>query len=282
MLGQITPLILTYNEAPNIRRTLEQLQWARDIVVVDSFSEDGTLEILSEFPQVRVFQRKFDDFASQCNFGLTETGIQSEWVLNLDADYLLTAELIREIESLEPEGASAFSTRFLYCVYGRRLRSGIYPRVTTLFQRRKAHFVNDGHAHRVVLEGVVKNLAAPMLHDDRKSLRHWFQSQVRYTEQEARKLLKADDVEVSWPDRIRRWRVLAPPAMLFYCLIIRGGIFDGWAGFYYAFQRTVAELMLSLYLLEVDLKLRDEKSVSVERTSEDEMENEKWKMNYGK
>src|SRR2546430_16708663 len=101
MLDQITPIILTYNEAPNIGRTLEQLGWARDIVVVDSFSDDETLEIVSSLPQARVFQRKFDSFAGQCNFGLTETGINSEWVLSLDADYVLTPELIEEIRSEE-------------------------------------------------------------------------------------------------------------------------------------------------------------------------------------
>src|SRR6266699_2830500 len=101
MLDHITPLILTYNEAPNIRRTLEQLRWARDIVVVDSFSDDETLEIVSSFPQARVFQRQFDSFASQCNFGLRETGIDSEWVLSLDADYILTPELIKEMAALK-------------------------------------------------------------------------------------------------------------------------------------------------------------------------------------
>src|SRR6476619_2943691 len=94
MLTEITPLILTYNEAPNIGRTLEQLRWARDIVVVDSFSDDETLEIVSGFPQARVVQRKFDTFAAQCNFGLTEAGIATEWVLSLDADYELTPELV--------------------------------------------------------------------------------------------------------------------------------------------------------------------------------------------
>jgi hypothetical protein len=150
-----------------------------------------------------------------------------------------------------------------------------------LYRRVAGLYTQDGHTHRLKLEGDIKKLRSPILHDDRKSLRHWFQSQVRYTELEARKLLKEDDVELSWPDRIRRWRVLAPPAMLFYCLIVRGGILDGWAGFYYAFQRTVAELMLSLYLLEVDLKLREENAVA-DHTTADPVENEKWKMNYGK
>ena len=86
MLEKITPLILTYNEAPNIRRTLEHLTWAKEIIVIDSYSTDETLEILSAIPQVKVFQRKFDSFAVQCNYGLEK--ITSEWVLSLDADYV--------------------------------------------------------------------------------------------------------------------------------------------------------------------------------------------------
>ena len=59
VLDQITPLILTYNEAPNIARTLAGLSWAKEIVVVDSFSDDETVEIARSFPQVRVVQTSF-------------------------------------------------------------------------------------------------------------------------------------------------------------------------------------------------------------------------------
>ncbi len=254
MLDQITPLILTYNEAPNIGRTLERLSWARDIVVIDSFSSDETVEIISRFPQARFYQRKFDDFASQCNFGLREANISSDWVLNLDADYVLTLEIIEEIRMLNPaDDVVGFRAPFVYCVNGLRLRSGIYPPVSVLFRKAKGCFRQDGHAHRVELNGQVSELHSPILHDDRKPLSRWFQGQMRYTQLEANKLLNSDANTLGWPDRIRRLRVLAPPAMLLYCLIIRGGIFDGWAGFYYAFQRTLAELMLSLYLIENDL-----------------------------
>ncbi|HKP46609.1 MAG TPA: glycosyltransferase family 2 protein [Pyrinomonadaceae bacterium] len=254
MLTEITPLILTFNEAPNIERTLERLTWARDVVVVDSFSDDQTLGLVSRFPNVRVYQRKFDSFAGQCNFGLTETGIATEWVLNLDADYVLTDELIAEVKALKPNDAiGGYRSRFIYCINGRRLRSGIYPPVTILFRRSQAYFRDDGHAHRVMVHGDTQNLHSPVLHDDRKSLSHWFGAQSRYTKLEANKLLTAPRNELSWTDRIRTWRLFAPPAMLFYCLILRGGVVDGWLGFYYAFQRSFAELMLSLYLLEHDL-----------------------------
>ncbi|HJU92485.1 MAG TPA: glycosyltransferase, partial [Pyrinomonadaceae bacterium] len=103
MLDQITPLILTYNEAPNIARTLTGVSWAKDIVVVDSFSDDDTPEIARSFPQVRVIQRTFDSHRNQWEFGLRETNIATPWVLALDADYVLSDELIEELKSLNPD-----------------------------------------------------------------------------------------------------------------------------------------------------------------------------------
>src|SRR2546428_5645948 len=99
LLDEITVLILTYNEAPNIRRTLERLRWAHRIVVVDSYSTDETVEIAKGFPNVDLVQRRFDSFARQCNFGLEQ--IRSRWVLSLDADYVLSDELLKEIGTLQ-------------------------------------------------------------------------------------------------------------------------------------------------------------------------------------
>jgi glycosyltransferase involved in cell wall biosynthesis len=246
MIDQITPLILTYNEAPNIARTLASVSWASDIIVVDSFSNDDTVKIASSFPRVRVFQRAFDCHSKQWEFGLKQTGIATSWVLALDADYVVSNELTSEIETLRP-GATTVGYRasFVYCIKGRELRSGIYPPVTVLYRRDAASYIQDGHTQRVALQGSVENLSAPMLHDDRKSLKRWLASQSRYTELEAQKLRAANPAELNLADRLRRWRIVVPPAMLVYCLIVRGGIFDGWAGFYYAFQRATAELMLS-------------------------------------
>jgi glycosyltransferase involved in cell wall biosynthesis len=251
MLEQITPLILTYNEAPNIARTLEQLRWAREIVVVDSFSEDETAAIANRFPQVRCYKNRFDTHEQQWNFGLKDTGINTEWVLALDADYVLTPELIAELKNLNGAAAiNGYRARFVYCIEGKRLRSGIYPPVTVLYRRRHGSYFQDGYTHRLRLEGNVADLAAPILHDDRKSLRNWLVAQSRYTELEAGKLFQAAWADLTWPDRLRRGYVLAPSVMLLYCLLVRGGVLDGWAGWYYAFQRTVAELMLSLYLIK--------------------------------
>ena len=251
MLDQITPLILTYNEAPNIGRTLEHLTWAREIVVVDSFSTDDTVEIASSFANVRIVQRAFDSHRNQWEFGLRDTGISTPWVLALDADYVVTSDTVTELKHLGPDAAIAgYRAKFTYCINGRKLHSGIYPPVTVLYRREAAAYVQDGHTQRVVVDGRVEDLSSPLLHDDRKPLRHWLNSQARYAELEAAKLMTTSREDLNLRDRLRLCFVIAPSAALFYCLFVRLGIFDGWRGFYYAFQRALAELMLSLYLLD--------------------------------
>ena len=255
MLELITPIILTYNETPNIGRTLERLGWARDIVVVDSFSNDETLEIVSGFPQARVFQRKFDNHEEQWNFALSETGVTSEWVLALDADYTLTHAFVEEMKGLKPEaGVSGYSANFVYCINGYALRGSAYPPVTVLYRRTKAFYRQDGHTQRVVVDGLVEGLRVPILHDDRKPISHWLQSQARYMRIEAKKLSEADIGSLGWSDRLRKMRFVAPFVMLLYCLLVKRAILDGRAGLFYAFQRTVAEFLLSLLLIEYDLR----------------------------
>jgi glycosyltransferase involved in cell wall biosynthesis len=254
MLEQITPLILTLNEGPNIARSLARLSWAREIVLVDSFSSDDTLAQAATFPSVRVMQRHFDSHAQQWNFGLHQTGIVTPWVLALDADFFLTDALLRELGSLRPANdIGGYQARFIYCVNGRPLRGSAYPPVTVLYRRECASYWQDGHTQHIAHSGELARLDAPLLHDDRKPLSQWIAAQARYMRLEAEKLRSLSSSELSLADKVRRLRIVAPPAMLLYCLFAKGAIFDGRAGLYYALQRTAAELVLSLYMIEADL-----------------------------
>jgi glycosyltransferase involved in cell wall biosynthesis len=270
MLDQITPLILTYNEAPNIARTLEALKWAPEIIVVDSMSTDDTLDLATRTPQVRVFQREFDCHSNQWSFGLSDTGITSEWVLALDADYVLTPELVDELKTLTPAAdVAGYQVRFVYCVNGRPLRGSAYPPVTVLYRRETASYRQDGHSHRVEVRGKVETLSAPIRHDDRKSIDHWLRAQSRYMRLEADKLIQSDWQALGWADRLRKLRVVAPIAMFFYCLFAKGAILDGRAGLYYSFQRLLAELILSLYLIEHSF-FRSAKTPVIATTAEED------------
>jgi glycosyltransferase involved in cell wall biosynthesis len=258
MLGDITPLILTFEEAPNIERTLRQLAWARRVVVVDSFSTDGTPDLARCFPQVEIIQRRFDTFAGQCNFGLTQ--IHTPWVLSLDADYVLSDGLLDEIQHRSPvDDFVAYRVAFKYCVEGYCLRASLYPPRVVLYQKEKAHYEDEGHGHRVRVEGgKVADLNGVIFHDDRKPLRHWLNSQDKYACIEAEHLLRRVPADLNLPDRIRRKIWIAPWIVFFHTLFGKRVILDGWPGFYYALQRMLFETLLSLRLIELKWQRNEE------------------------
>jgi glycosyltransferase involved in cell wall biosynthesis len=253
VLDQITPLIITYDEAPNIRRTLDKLVWARRIVMIDSGSTDDTLRIAQGYPQIEVIRHPFTDFAGQCNFGLTH--VASPWVLSLDADYELSDELVRELQSLAPpEAAAGYRARFVYRIFGRRLRGTLYPPRTVLYRRERATYRNEGHGHRVAIDGDVLDLRGVIYHDDRKSLVRWFASQQQYARAEAAYLLGHRADAPTRADKLRLMGWPAPICVFFYTLLGKGCLFDGWPGWYYVLQRVIAEALIALEV--VDRRLR--------------------------
>src|SRR3954470_10797371 len=94
---RIQAVILTKNEEPNIKRVMDRLQWLERVVVIDSFSTDATLEILRCYPNAAVYQRAFDTHARQWNYGLSLCATQ--WILSLDADYVLSDTFVDEIKT---------------------------------------------------------------------------------------------------------------------------------------------------------------------------------------
>ncbi len=252
-LSQVTPLIITLNEEANLRATLEGVKWARQIVLIDSGSTDRTCEIAAEFPQVKLVHRKFDSFAAQCNFGLTH--ITTPWVLSLDADYVCPAAFEQELVSFPASPSHAgYRAKFVYSIFGRPLRSSLYPPRTVLYQKAGAQYLTDGHAHRVTIAGPLGDLTTPLYHDDRKPLRVWLEAQVKYAAKEADKLHTTPRTQLSWKDKIRKLILPAAPLTILYCLFAKGLILNGWPGIYYALQRTYAELLLSLELLDRQLR----------------------------
>jgi glycosyltransferase involved in cell wall biosynthesis len=249
MIEDITPLVITYNEAPNIARTLARLTWARRIVVVDSGSTDETLTILRSYPQVEVIHRPFDDFASQCNFGIAQ--VTTAWVLSLDADYVLSDELVTELQELRPDaGTKGYQARFLYRIWGKPLRGTLYPPRTVLYRKDQASYRNEGHRHRVMISGKVDLLSGLIFHDDRKPLARWFASQRNYASREAEHLLASDRKALRTSDKIRLSAWPAPLGVFLYTLIFKGCLLDGWPGWYYSLQRLLAEILIALEIID--------------------------------
>lgn len=248
-LAAITPFVLTLDEEPNIGRVLDRLDWARRVFVLDSGSTDRTVEIAREYPNVEVRTRAFDSFAGQSNHALA--GVDTPWAMALDADYLVPPALVAEIDALpEAPAESGFRVPFEYRVLGRTLRGSLYPPRVVLFRRDSGSFAQDGHAHRVRVDGRTGRLRTPIIHDDRKDLGRWLRNQAIYAQQEAAKLAATPRRELGWVDRLRRTAVLGPPVVTAWCLFGKGLLFQGRAGLYYTAQRAAAETILSLELLE--------------------------------
>lgn len=247
-MRDLTALILTWNERENIARTLSALSWVPRVLVLDSFSTDETCAIAARQPNVTVLQRAFDTHTQQWNFGLDS--VTTLWVLSLDADYVVSPQLAEEIQNLDPpDEIAGYSAAFRYLVFGHALRTSIYPPRTVLFRKDRARYQEDGHTQLLQSSGPVRPLQGKIDHDDRKPLSRWIASQDRYMIIESRHLIATPDERLNRQDRLRKKIFFAPAVIFLYLLFGRGLILDGWPGWYYVFQRTVAEMLLSLRLL---------------------------------
>jgi len=254
-LAQVTPVILTFNEAPNIGRSLARLAAFKEVLVVDSGSTDTTLEIVGGFSNTRVVHRPFDSFSGQWNFALREGGIGTEWAMSMDADYILGDAFLDELRQLAPSPETmAYRFAFDYCVFGKTLSATLYPPIIVLHRHRHTHYLQDGHCMRAQVPGVVGELKNRVLHDDRKPLSRWLASQAKYADQECGLLLEKPVSELRIQDRLRRMMIVTPWLVPLYCLTVGKGMLDGWAGIYYAMQRGIAETLLALKLIEKKLE----------------------------
>jgi glycosyltransferase involved in cell wall biosynthesis len=247
----ISVIILTHNEEANIGRCLDSVSWSDDILVVDSFSEDRTVEI-SKGCGARVIQRAFDDFSSQRNFASEQGNLKYEWVLHLDADEIVTPELRAELQgaAFGDKDAYRVSSKLIFC--GKFLRhAGLFPWYQVRFGRKQAlRFKQVGHGQRETLEpSRIGTLKSSLLHFSfSKGLADWIERHNRYSTAEAQQNVYGytdDDVPIldllsAETDRRRRaakkiFRRLPCRAIVrfVYMYLFRGGILDGKIGFTY-------------------------------------------------
>ncbi len=159
--------IITRNEQAAIRRCLDSVAWADEIIVLDFASNDGTAAIARELHARVVATTDWPGFGAQKNRALDlATG---DWVLSLDADEWVTPELRAAIGAVigAPEGRCAFRMPRLSSYCGRFMRhSGWWPdHVTRLFRRGQARFSDDRVHERLIVSGTTGTLRAPLLHE---------------------------------------------------------------------------------------------------------------------
>lgn len=268
----LTVIIPTRDEERNLAQTLESVvNWADQIVVFDSFSNDRTLDIARQFG-VEITQRVFDNFAAHKNWALDNLPIGNRWVLFLDADERLTPQLRDEISEIVADESSrngyyvARQNHFM----GRWIKhAGMYPDWQLRLLRHGKGRYEDRIVHEhIIVEGATGYLKNPIEHNDFKGLERWFDRHNRYSSMEAyeiQRILTGDRSNriesrllSPGPERTRLVKEFAYrylPCRAFFVFIwmylVRGGFLDGRVGFRYCVLKAFVDYQISLKLTEV-------------------------------
>jgi len=285
----ISVLVLTLNEEANIGDCLDSVAWADDVLVLDSGSEDRTVEI-ARSKGARVLHRDFDDFATQRNYGLEEGGLHHDWVLHLDADERVPPALRDALRNKARNGKKrAYRVPSKLMFQGRWLKhAGMYPTYQVRFGRREAlTFTQVGHGQRGALPSdQVGTLDEPLLHYAfSKGIADWVRRHNRYSSDEAEHARETQLRDVDWTalvggDAQTRRRALKdlsyalpfrPLLRFLYVYVGRLGLLDGRPGFDYAVLLAFYEYLIGLKRREHE---RREGHTTAEPSSDSSLETE--------
>jgi glycosyltransferase involved in cell wall biosynthesis len=179
----VSVIITTYNEEVNIAECIESVLWADEILVVDSFSTDRTVEIARAYP-VKLLQREYFGSAAQKNWSLDR--VENEWVMVLDADERVTPPLAREILGLMAgtPRALGYSIRRRNIVFDREIRHSGWStdKVIRLFHRAQGRYPNRRVHADLDIPGPVPTLRHALLHYTYRSLKQYIEKLMNYAE----------------------------------------------------------------------------------------------------
>jgi glycosyltransferase involved in cell wall biosynthesis len=274
-MNRVSVLILTLNEEINLAECIDSCAWSDDIVVFDSMSEDRTLVVAQE-KGARLVQRRFDNYAAQRNAALTTIRYKHPWVLMVDADERVTAELAGEIAAAVENASSdlaMFRMRRKDFFFGKWLkRSSGYPtwfgRLVRLGRVRVEREVNEEY----IADGRVGYLRAHLHHHPfNNGIAYWFERHNRYSSMEAvaKANIRGEPIAIGALfsrepiDRRRAlkqllYRVPLRPLIVFlYLYVIRLGLLDGRAGFHFSRMRATYEMLIDLKVIEARRRQHD-------------------------
>ena len=236
---RVSVTVITWNEEERLRRCLDSVAWADEIVVVDAGSDDKTVQIARSFTD-HVYVRAWAGFAPQKNFALAQA--TGDWILSLDADEEVTPELADEIRRvIAAPTADGYAVPRRNIFWGRWVRHGLlYPDwQTRLFRRGRGRFVERQVHESVEIDGAVGRLAGALVHRSYRDVADFITRTNRYT------TLAAEEwVRTGRPIHARDL-VLRPLGRFLSMYVVHGGWLDGWRGFllavlyaYYVFVRS--------------------------------------------
>ena len=246
--------IIALNEAHQLARTIESIQWADDVVVVDSGSSDGTQELARSLG-ARVIEQPWLGFGRQKN--LAQDQARQDWVLNLDADEVVSPELRAEIQAWlldqqdsmtkgGPPGHLAFPRKNFY--RGQWIRhGGWYPNILVRLGHRSNCRWTEPHLHESLQSGGARSVARnPLLHYTFRSIAHQVRTNLRYAQDGANELKRKGQ-------SYSLIRLIAKPIGKFIeTYLLKRGFLDGRLGFIISVNAAHSMFLKQAFLTETE------------------------------
>jgi glycosyltransferase involved in cell wall biosynthesis len=262
--------ILTYNEEVDIAACIESAMLSDDVIVVDSYSSDRTLEIASRYP-AQIFQHKFESHGNQRTWMLKQIPTKYEWVYILEADERMTPDLFNEcLQAIQASEYIGYYVAERVIFMNRWIRNSTqYPRYQMrLFRKDKVWFTDYGHTEREVCDGATSFLKETYPHYTcSKGLSRWIEKHNRYSTDEAKETLhQLESGTVNWrslfwgASEVEKRRALKdlslrlplrPIVRFFYMYFFLGGCWDGQAGLTWCILQTFYEYLILLKVWEL-------------------------------
>ncbi len=262
--------ILTYNEEIDIADCIESAMLSDDVIVVDSFSSDRTVEIAQQYP-VRLVQHAFESHGKQRTWMLQAVPAKHEWVYILEADERMTPELFRECQqAIQTNECVGYYVAERVMFMNRWIRHATqYPRYQLRLLRPDQVFFTDyGHTEREVCQGPTSFLQNTYPHYTcSKGMSRWIEKHNRYSTDEAKETIRQlESGKVSWRQiflgktEVERRRALKdlslrtplrPLVRFFYMYFLLGGILDGYPGFTWCVLQAFYEFLIVVKVWEL-------------------------------
>ena len=248
---KITAIIPTLNEEIHINAAINSVSFADEIIVIDSFSSDKTVEIAKSL-KVRLLQRKFDDFSSQKNYAIEQA--THDWIYVLDADERVTDLLRKEIlhKVKDPKGVVGFYVYRTFYFIGKKINYSGWQRDKVVRLFKKAHCKYDGKLvhERLLVNGDVAFLTNKLEHYSYRSYDHYIQKLNHYSSLKAKSLFEQHK-------KVTPFHILIkPPVRFIIHYFIRLGFLDGFPGFIISVVQSYGVLTryIKLWLLKKNMR----------------------------
>jgi len=245
---KISAFLITYNEILHITEVLENLSFADEIIVVDSFSTDGTVEGINEFKEVKLVQRLFKNFTDQRNFACTLAS--HPWILFIDADERMPQKLMDEVLDIVayPKAAAAYFMKRNIFFNGKQLRFGgrQKDKIHRLFQKDKAFYRLDLLVHeKLEVSGRTEVLCNSLNHYPYNNFNHYEAKRKHYAKLKAQELF---DKKLS-PTPFHFY--VKPIVKFLQHYILKLGFLDGYSGLVLSWLNAKYVYKRYMYLKEI-------------------------------